>query len=224
MSLATTLRESRKREAMDVIANTAVDLFTREGYEATSVEAIAEAAGCSPRTFYRYFGTKEDVMFYDLSPIIDELDDTISGHLSEGIGPWAAVSETFLELIGRFEMNDEALPTRRMNLWLSEPALRTRYMQYIIDAEQAVARALHRHLGSTPEEDDLPELIAVAATGAYRVTIITHHPTGMGELTKHLRKALAKIGDGIARFDRSRRGESARRKKPKGTGKRQKVR
>ncbi len=221
MTLAAKLRETRKQEAIDVIANTAVDLFTRDGYEATSVEAIAEAAGCSPRTFYRYFGTKEDVMFYDLPQVIEEMDGTISGYLDQGLGPWEAVSETFVELIGRFETDDERIPTRRMNLWLSEPTLRTRYMQYIIDAEQAVASCLHRHRGTTPEEDDLPELIGVAATGAYRVTIITHHPTRMGELTKHLRDALAKIGDGIARFDRSRRdGVAPRKSSPKGARKR----
>ena len=221
MTLAAKLRETRKAEAIDVIANTAVELFTRDGYEATSVEAIAEAAGCSPRTFYRYFGTKEDVMFYDLPAIIDEMDETISGYLSEGLGPWAAVSETFLELISRFERNDERIPTRRMNLWLSEPTLRTRYMQYIIDAEQAVARSLHRHYGTTPEEDDLAELIAVAATGAYRVTIITHHPKRMGELSKHLRDALTKIGEGVARFDSAKRdGGSSRKSSPKATRKR----
>jgi AcrR family transcriptional regulator len=49
--------ERRKQGAIDEIARTALELFARDGFEATSVEAIAAAAGCSPRTFYRYFGS-----------------------------------------------------------------------------------------------------------------------------------------------------------------------
>src|SRR5262245_31628776 len=214
MTLAATLRERRRQEAIDEIARAAVDLFERDGFDKTSVDAIAEAAGCSPRTFYRYFGSKEDVMFHDLPVVIAEIDEMLSSHLADGLDLWAAVSETFVELIQRFESTDEAIPTRRMELWLNEPSLRTRYMTYVIDAEEAVAGCLYRHLGTTPETDDLPDLIAVAATGAYRVTILTHHPQRMGELTKHLRAGLATLGDGIARLAKARQdGSGAPRKK-----------
>jgi AcrR family transcriptional regulator len=198
MNLAAKLSETRRQEAIDAIAGTAVDLFARDGYEATSVDMIARAAGCSPRTFYRYFKTKEDVMFYDLPEAFDGLEEMIRQHLREGASRWDAVCATLMDLINRFERNDESIPIRRMNLWLSEPTLRTRYMQYIIDAEQVVARCLHRHSGTTPHEDDSPELIAVAATGAYRMTMVTHHPGG--KLTEHLRDALDRVGQGVARL------------------------
>lgn len=198
MNLAAKLSETRRQEAIDAIAETAVGLFARDGYEATSVDVIARAAGCSPRTFYRYFKTKEDVMFYDLPEAFEGLEGLILRHLDEGSNRWDAVCETLVDLIGRFERNDEQVPTRRMALWLSEPTLRTRYMQYIIDAEQVVARCLHRHNGTTPRQDDSPELIAMAATGAYRMTVITHHPGG--KLIQHLRDALTKVGEGVARL------------------------
>lgn len=198
MNLAARLSETRRREAVDAIADIAVELFARDGYDATSVDAIARAAGCSPRTFYRYFKTKEDVMFYDLPEAFDGLEEMISQHLRDGSSRWDAVCATLLDLIMRFERTDDGVATRRMTLWLSEPALRTRYMQYVIDAEQVVARCLHRHSGTTPHGDDSPELIAVAATGAYRMTMITHHPGG--RLTQHLRDALDRVGDGVAKL------------------------
>ena len=77
MNLAARLSETRRQDALDAIAETAVDLFARDGYEATSVDVIARAAGCSPRTFYRYFKTKEDVMFYDLPEAFEGLDAMI---------------------------------------------------------------------------------------------------------------------------------------------------
>jgi hypothetical protein len=119
--------------------------------------------------------------------------------LAAGLGPWAAVSEVLVELIGRFDATDPLIPTQRINLWLNEPVLRARYMQYVNQAEQVIADCLHCHRGTTPQKDDLPQLIAVAATGAYRVTILTHTPGRPGrKLTKHLREALATLGRGLA--------------------------
>jgi hypothetical protein len=85
-----------------------------------------------------------------------------------------------------------------MELWLGEPALRARYMQYLNQAEHVVAECLHRHRGTTAKRDDLPQLIAVAAIGAYRVTLLTHMPANGRKLTKHLREALATLGSGLA--------------------------
>src|SRR5947207_12311007 len=62
------LTERRKTQTRREIAETALALFARDGYENVSTEAIAAEAGVSLRTFYRYFSTKDDV----LSPIITE--------------------------------------------------------------------------------------------------------------------------------------------------------
>jgi AcrR family transcriptional regulator len=199
MTLATTLMERRKQGAIDEIARTALELFARDGFEATSVEAIAAAAGCSPRTFYRYFGTKEDVMFHELPAMMEQLGQALEERLADGLGPWAAVSEVLVELISRFDATDPLVPTQRINLWLNEPALRARYMQYVNQAEQVIAECIYRHRRTTPQRDDLPQLIAVASTGAYRVTILTHTPGRPGhKLAKHLREALTTIGNGLA--------------------------
>jgi AcrR family transcriptional regulator len=199
MSLATTLMEQRKQGAIDAIARTALELFLQDGFEATSVDTIAAAAGCSPRTFYRYFGTKEDVMFHDLPVAMGELRDDLDGHLAEGLTEWEAVSRTFETLISRWDATDQGLLVERMNLWMSEPALRARYMQFVSEAEDVVAATLHRHRRTTPERDNLPELLAVAAIGAYRVTLGTHRPPRQGrKLQLHLREALNTLGAGLA--------------------------
>lgn len=198
-TMATTLREQRKQGAIEHIAACALDLFSHDGFEATTIEGIAAAAGCSPRTFYRYFSSKEEVMFHDLPASMERLGEVLEGHLAEGLGPWSAVTETLVETIQRFEAADERVATKRMNLWLNEPALRVRYLQYVTQAEHLIADCLCRHRGTTPEEDDLAQIIAVAAIGAYRVTILTHSPArGRDKLPKHLRAALATLGEGLA--------------------------
>jgi len=60
-----TLQERKRRVTRDHIERVALQLFAQRGYEGTTIEDIAEAAGISGRTFFRYFPAKEDVVFAD---------------------------------------------------------------------------------------------------------------------------------------------------------------
>ena len=54
-------RQRKKTATSDRIRASALRLFREQGYDATTVEQIAGAAGVSHMTFFRYFPTKEDV-------------------------------------------------------------------------------------------------------------------------------------------------------------------
>src|SRR6478735_2233854 len=66
------LRERKKIQTRQAIRRAAYRLFEEQGYDATPVDRIAEAADVSPSTVFRYFPTKEDIVLTDeYDPLIE---------------------------------------------------------------------------------------------------------------------------------------------------------
>ena len=55
----------------NALLEAALNLFSANGYDETTTDEIAESAGLSPRTFFRYFPTKESVLFFGEYDFID---------------------------------------------------------------------------------------------------------------------------------------------------------
>lgn len=192
------LLERRKQETTRDIVATAIELIDRDGFENTTVETIAAAAGCSPRTIYRYFGTKEDVIFHDLAEVIAGFGAALQSRLQAGQEEWPALTDALVEFIARFDVTNPKAAVSRMELWLREPLLKARYLQYVDQTEQMVLDILCRHRRTKPKADDVAQLMAVAAVGAYRVTMATHRVArGNGKLAVHLRQSLNTLAQGF---------------------------
>src|SRR5690349_22549617 len=67
------LRERTRRAVRAELANVALRLFAERGYEKTTVDDIARAAGLTKRSFFRYFPSKEDAAFSQ----VDVLGETV---------------------------------------------------------------------------------------------------------------------------------------------------
>ncbi|MFB7251472.1 TetR/AcrR family transcriptional regulator [Microbacterium sp. NPDC056234] len=109
-------------EPRSAVVAAALELFQAQGYDQTSVEQIARAAGVSRSTFFRQFGGKEDVVFADHEVLLTEL----RGFLAEGHDdPWAAVCEASERVYAHFA-HDPEMARQRYQIVRQVPALRER--------------------------------------------------------------------------------------------------
>src|ERR1700680_2472107 len=92
------LRERKRRETLQRIAEAGLNLFIQNGYEATTLEAIAAAARISPRTFFYYFKTKDEVLqFWHDDGFVEALRPTLHEE-SRDQTPLAAARPCLLRL------------------------------------------------------------------------------------------------------------------------------
>ncbi len=156
------LRERKKQRTRDALIDAALDLFLSQGYEATTIDQIAAEVEVSPRTFFRYFASKEDVA---LSLTADEqemfLAELVARPLSEP--PFAALSQSMRAMLGILREIDGAEAGRIMKaqrLVHSTPSLLAGAMRLIRENERRLVAEVARRMGTAP--DDLQSQLVVS--------------------------------------------------------------
>jgi AcrR family transcriptional regulator len=173
----------------------ALDLFESKGFAETTVDEIADHAVLSPSTFFRYFGTKEDVLFPGIAELLEVLRATLPAALAEH-PPWEAVTHSVRITTGGFVEQNPALVARAVKLWMTEPSLRARYGEHAVSWERAIVEAVTTAEGTDPATDAYAAALAVAAVGAFRIAIEQFISVG-GDLTDHFDAVLELMGHGL---------------------------
>jgi AcrR family transcriptional regulator len=156
------LRERKKAKTRAAIQEQALRLFSEQGYEATTVEQIAEAAEVSPSTFFRYFPTKEDVVLYDVvDPLIYEAFRAQPAELR----PLPALRAAFRAAFAALPPAEVAAQRRRAALVLMVPELRMRMLDEITHSMQALAEVIGERVGR-PADDLAVRTFVGAVMGA----------------------------------------------------------
>lgn len=160
------LRERKQRETRQRIAEVALRLFLTDGYESTTLDAIAAAAGISRRTFFSYFKSKDDIILFgmeaDSAELIAELLKT-----SPDVRPLDAVQDLLVKRIAR-HTTDEM--TAIDNLMLSSESLLARKQAFYAKQEQALFLAL-REVWRQPERQSALRMVAMVSVGALRLAL-----------------------------------------------------
>ncbi|BCJ40851.1 TetR family transcriptional regulator [Actinoplanes ianthinogenes] len=140
---------NRTRQAVyDEIARTAMELFLTRGFEATTIDDIAKAAGISRRSFFRYFGTKEDIVLGDLAAQ-GELAARALAERPEGEDAWTALRNAFHAIKDVTYDADTMLKVSRM--MYETPSLRARHIEKHLRWQASLVPELRRRLKADPE-------------------------------------------------------------------------
>jgi AcrR family transcriptional regulator len=164
----TGLRARKKAQTRDAIVVAAVDLFERKGYDATTIEEIAEAADVSPRTFFRYFDSKVEVI---MSPKDerDEFGQQLSTRPAEE-GPVEAMRQVIRTSLGAF-LAEDPLFVRQMRVMLGTSSLHAIAREHFNEHEADMAREFAKRLGVA--EDDLRAHVIASAVGNTIWTVVS---------------------------------------------------
>jgi len=195
------LRERKKLATRRLLRRVALDLVAERGLASVTVEDIAEAADVSPRTFFNYFPSKEAALFGESDPDrAGRLRDRVATE-APGEPPLSVlrivlrqyaetITEEFRSLGG-----DPADLLRRIKVARGDPQVRGAHAAQMAMMERAIGEGLATRLGTSPDTDPYPAVLAAAAIGVVRACIAFWAGSGgtvqLGQLIDQAFDALA---------------------------------
>jgi AcrR family transcriptional regulator len=187
-------RAEKKAATKHAIQDHALRLFVEKGYDATTVEAIAAAAGVSHMTFFRYFPRKEEVVEYDeYDPL---LEDLIAARPPDE-APITAVHNALRVGLQQVLSTDREALLIRTRLILDNPVLRSRNLVAQDTTRDLFARALARR-GGLAEPDLAATVQASAALGAIAPALTAWAEDGEADLIAMIDSAFTALESGVS--------------------------
>lgn len=183
-SQAISLRERKKRLAQAAIEETALRLFEQQGYERTSIQDIADAVMMSSRTFFRYFASKEEVLFGSMHAILRDGLRFLE-RVAPAESPHAALRATFEHLAGGYQQQRGSVLIR-YQVAMQTPSIASMYLYALTNTEPAICDALRSRLETAANRNQLRFLTGMYMT-ALRVALEEWLDNGaQGELSSVL--------------------------------------
>jgi AcrR family transcriptional regulator len=160
------LRERNRRQTLQRIAEVGVELFLAKGYEATTLDEIAAAAGISRRTFFYYFRSKDDILLAHLGGYPEALKASVLESSSAG-APVDVVRDALLKLSNRFQSSRTIAIARLIR---ENDALRASRHGRDLELEQVLHEALCGLWPAKHRRESL-RLVAMVSLGALRLAV-----------------------------------------------------
>ncbi|WP_327729948.1 TetR family transcriptional regulator [Streptomyces sp. NBC_00487] len=168
------LRERKKQRTHDALLRAALELFTTQGYEATTVDEIAEAVDVSQRTFFRYFAGKEEAALAVIDLTQEHFLAAVRARPADE-APLEAMRNAVLEgwdAIG--EAVEQVVPVdlylRAYGMVESTPALLAAHLRRADEVAREMERIVAEREGLDVDTDARPRVAVAVFGGVMRVT------------------------------------------------------
>ena len=187
------LRERTRRAVQAEISETAMRLFVEQGFDTTTIDQIAQQAGISRRSFFRYFATKEDVVLGNLADRGRAIQAALVARPADEPA-WEALLGAFAVLKGP----DYPLETglRISTMLLETPSLRARHLEKHLEWQALLVPEIQRRLGGDLGPPGDPRAAAIVAAALVCLDVATETWTragGEGDIEKLFDLAVAAV-------------------------------
>lgn len=172
-----TAAPGRRGDARRRITHAAMDLFERQGYAATTVDAIAESAGVARRTFFHHFASKDAVVFPDHEHLIERVSAHL--HAQPATDPVDALGSAVRLILASY-LADPDVALRRYQLTRTTPELREREVAWVQRYQLLFSRYLDECWSGAPQGDLAADVVAAGAVALHN-HVLRHWLKGGGQ-------------------------------------------
>ncbi len=158
------LRERKKRETKKRITESGIVLFLQKGFDHTTLDEIAAAAGISRRTFFYYFTSKDEILLSLQSGIGEMLADAVRKAPATS-KPLDAVRDAVVSVCNAIPTNDMIEMDRLMR---TSPSVQARKQVSYVQQEGEIYEAL-KERWPEPERSTALRVVAMLSVGAMRI-------------------------------------------------------
>ncbi|WP_138758180.1 mycofactocin system transcriptional regulator [Modestobacter altitudinis] len=190
----TVVRPDAREDTRARIEQAALDLFTAQGFEQVTIDEIAEAAGISRRTFFRYVSAKADAVWGDFDAHVVRLEAMLAATVDDQ-PVLASICAAYVE-VNDYAHADLPMLRQRMRLILTEPALQAHSQVRYAAVDRVVAAHVARRTGVTPDAL-VPRLVAVSTRAAATTAFEVWLADGRGWLGTVLHQAFDELAAGF---------------------------
>jgi TetR/AcrR family transcriptional regulator, regulator of mycofactocin system len=189
-------RIRRMKATRLALERAALRLFAERGYEQTTVEEIAEAAGISVRTLFRYYSSKQHLLFGDVAQgRIDAVRTALWAR--PATEPPLVAIEGALDDLDLTDPADREEILARFALLARQPSLLTTYLVLNRDLASVVAEFVAQRTGGAVT-DLYPQMVAAATTAAWDTALVTWSASdGAANLSELRRTAFTALTAGL---------------------------
>ena len=193
------LRERKKARTRAAIREHALRLFREQGFYATTIEQIADAAEVSPATFFRYFPTKEDVVLQD---DFDVISLAALRTQPPELGPIAAFRAAAAVTLASLSEADLARFRETTELTMKIPEIRARAIDEFVRTINQIADAVALRTGRGRAEFEVRTLAGAIIGVIMSVTIPETSDTFTAEGMSDVRDLFARIDAALEYLER----------------------
>ena len=181
------------------VERAALALFTLRGFDAVTADEVADAAGISRRTFFRYHPTKADAVWGDFARHVARLDRLLRD-ADDSAPVMATICSAYVD-VNDYGPDDLPVLRQRMRLILTEPALQAHSQLRYAEIDRVVAEHVARRAGGSPA-DLLPRLVGASTRAAAMTAFAVWLTEDGASLRGHLHRAFDELTQGFPSLGR----------------------